>query len=223
MRKCGVTEPKAFLCRCLCQQMVLLRCSWTQCNSVGPSPGCTNPWMTHVWRALLAVSRDFGGQVLDAAGAAALAQDVSIQRVAASTLPLGGQQEATFLPNTGRSQLSSAQTDGCHKVQTPLSQSISVLAADTHLMAQFKVKISVWIRFCRKRGWPHCLHIAVHYGADWLDFASLMWNRIFSLIRKKYVRSFLETAIFKSSSQFTADQERCNKTSFFNEQLAASD
>lgn len=99
--------------------------------------------MTHVLHALLAVSGDFGGQVLDAAGAAALAQDVSIQRVAASTLPLGGQQEATFLPNTGCSQRSSAQTDGRNTVQALLSQSISVLAADTHLMAQFKVEISV--------------------------------------------------------------------------------
>lgn len=91
--------------------------------------------------ALLAVSGDFGRQVLDAAGAAALAQDVSVQRVAASTLPLGGQQEAAFLPNTGHSQLSSVQTDQCTRVQAPQSQSISVFAADTHLMAQFKVEI----------------------------------------------------------------------------------
>lgn len=179
MRKCGVMELKVFLCHhhCHCQQMVLLWCLCPQCNSVGPSPGCTNLCMTHVLRALLAVSGDFGGQVLDAAGAAALAQDVSIQRVAASTLPLGGQQEATFLPNTGCSQLSSAQlssaqTDGYNTVQALLSQSISVLAADTHLMAQFKVEISVWIRFYRKRGWLQCLLIAVFHEAEWRDFVS---------------------------------------------------
>lgn len=44
-----------------------------------------------------AVSGDFGRQVLDAAGAAALAQDVAVQRVAASALAFRGQQEAAFL------------------------------------------------------------------------------------------------------------------------------
>lgn len=45
----------------------------------------------------LAVSGDFGGKVLDAAGAAALTQDVTIQRVTASPLTLGGQEQTTLL------------------------------------------------------------------------------------------------------------------------------
>lgn len=48
-------------------------------------------------RTLLAVSGDFGREVLYSASAAALAQDVSVQRVAASTLPFRRQQESTFL------------------------------------------------------------------------------------------------------------------------------
>lgn len=76
-------------------------------------------------RALLAVSGDFSGQVLDAAGAAALAQDVSVQWVAASTLPLGGQQEAAFLPNTGRSQLSSAQLSANRLVHPSTSTTVT--------------------------------------------------------------------------------------------------
>lgn len=47
-----------------------------------------------------AVSGDFGRQVLDAPSAAALAQDVAVQWVTASPLPLGGQQEPTFLVDT---------------------------------------------------------------------------------------------------------------------------
>lgn len=46
---------------------------------------------------LLAVGGDFGREVLDAASATALAQDVAIQRITASALPLGRQQETTFL------------------------------------------------------------------------------------------------------------------------------
>lgn len=45
----------------------------------------------------LAVGGDLGREVLDAAGAAVLAQDVAVQRVAASALALRGQQEAAFL------------------------------------------------------------------------------------------------------------------------------
>lgn len=45
----------------------------------------------------LAVGGDFGWQVLDAASAAALAQDVAVQRVAAATFALRRQQETTFL------------------------------------------------------------------------------------------------------------------------------
>lgn len=48
----------------------------------------------------LAVGGDFGRQVLDAASAAALTQDVSIQRVTALTLAFGRQQEAALLMNT---------------------------------------------------------------------------------------------------------------------------
>lgn len=47
-----------------------------------------------------AVGGDFGRQVLDAASAAAFAQDVAVQRVTASALPLGGQQESAFLGGT---------------------------------------------------------------------------------------------------------------------------
>lgn len=46
---------------------------------------------------LSAVGGDFGREVLDAASAAALAQDVAVQRVTASTLAFRGQQETTFL------------------------------------------------------------------------------------------------------------------------------
>lgn len=49
---------------------------------------------------LLAVSGDFGGEVLDSASAAALTQDVAVQRVAASTLAFRRQQESTLLMNT---------------------------------------------------------------------------------------------------------------------------
>lgn len=49
--------------------------------------------------APLAVGGDFGRQVLDASSAAALTQDVSIQRVAALTLAFGRQQEAALLTN----------------------------------------------------------------------------------------------------------------------------
>lgn len=51
-----------------------------------------------------AVSGDFGRQVLDAASAAALAQDVAVQRVTASALPFRGQQEPAFLVVTRSSQ-----------------------------------------------------------------------------------------------------------------------
>lgn len=51
-----------------------------------------------------AVSGDFGRQVLDAPGAAALAQDVAVEWVTASALPLRGQQESTFLMDTRSSQ-----------------------------------------------------------------------------------------------------------------------
>lgn len=47
-----------------------------------------------------AVGGDFGRQVLDAASAAAFAQDVAVQRVTASALPLGRQQESAFLVDT---------------------------------------------------------------------------------------------------------------------------
>lgn len=56
-------------------------------------------------RGLLAVSGDFGREVLDASSAAALTQNVAVQRVTASTLPFGGQQETTFLTNRHFSQL----------------------------------------------------------------------------------------------------------------------
>lgn len=52
----------------------------------------------------LAVSGDFGRQVLDAPSAAALAKDVAVQWVTASVLPLRGQQEPAFLVDTHSSQ-----------------------------------------------------------------------------------------------------------------------
>lgn len=56
-----------------------------------------------------AVGGDFGRQVLDAASAAAFAQDVAVQRVTASALPLGGQQESAFLVDTGSSQFNATR------------------------------------------------------------------------------------------------------------------
>ena len=52
---------------------------------------------------LSAVGGDFGREVLDAASAAALAQDVAVQRVTAPTLAFGGQQETAFLTDRGAS------------------------------------------------------------------------------------------------------------------------
>ncbi len=52
---------------------------------------------------LLAVGGDFGREVLDAASAAALTQDVAVQRVTASSLPFRRQQESTFLMKTDTS------------------------------------------------------------------------------------------------------------------------
>ena len=52
---------------------------------------------TDGFRGVLAVGGYFGGEVLDAAGAAALAQDVTVQRVAPPALLLGRQQQAALL------------------------------------------------------------------------------------------------------------------------------
>ena len=54
---------------------------------------------------LLAVGGDFGREVLDAAGAAALTQDVAVQRVTAPPLALRGQQETALLMERHFSQL----------------------------------------------------------------------------------------------------------------------
>lgn len=60
-----------------------------------------------------AVSGDFGRQVLDAPSAAALAQDVAVQWVTASALPLGGQQEPAFLVDTHSSQFNATPYSAC--------------------------------------------------------------------------------------------------------------
>lgn len=56
--------------------------------------------MRWVSATMLAVGGDFGRQVLDAASAAALTQDVAVQRVTASPFAFRRQQEATLLMNT---------------------------------------------------------------------------------------------------------------------------
>ena len=53
---------------------------------------------------LLADGGDFGREVLDAASAAALTQDVSVQRVTASAFAFRRQQETAFLRSTDTCQ-----------------------------------------------------------------------------------------------------------------------
>lgn len=48
--------------------------------------------------APLTIGGDFGREVLNAAGAAALAQDVAVQGVTATSLSFRGQQQPTLLP-----------------------------------------------------------------------------------------------------------------------------
>lgn len=48
-------------------------------------------------RLLLAVSGDFGREILDSSGTAALAQNVTIQRVAASALSFRREEQTTLL------------------------------------------------------------------------------------------------------------------------------
>lgn len=59
-----------------------------------------------------AVGGDFGRQVLDAPGAAALAQDVAVQWVTASALPLRGQQESTLLRDARAGQFKDTTRPG---------------------------------------------------------------------------------------------------------------
>lgn len=62
---------------------------------------------------LLAICGDFGREVLDAASAAALTQDVAVQRVTASTLAFRRQQEAAFLMKADAIRFSSYIDSQC--------------------------------------------------------------------------------------------------------------
>lgn len=63
------------------------------------------------WPCGSAVSGDFGGEVLDAAGTAALTENVSVQGVAASALTLRGQQQTTLLQKKDRDGQTNKQTN----------------------------------------------------------------------------------------------------------------
>lgn len=67
----------------------------------------------------LAVSGDFGGEVLDAARAAVFTQDVAIQRVAAPPLSFRRQQETAFLTDVTVDMKAAIQSYNPHRLLLP--------------------------------------------------------------------------------------------------------
>lgn len=63
---------------------------------------------------MLAVSGDFSREVLDATGTAALAQNVTVQGIAASSLTLRGKKKSTFLTHIAVHMKTAIQCDNPH-------------------------------------------------------------------------------------------------------------